>query len=112
MEPAHKAFRLTGTTLAVGAAIAALSGCGSSHRATSASNADQRFLNTQRVALAIDDSISAQRGLQAHTFCPAAVPQMKGQTFTCIAYAPDVDPAAFNVVQVDGAGRVQYSSSK
>jgi hypothetical protein len=112
LTPTRRVLRLTRVALAASLAAGALSACGSSHSANSASDSNQRFLNTQRVALAIDDSILAQRDLRAQAFCPAAVPQVKGQAFTCIAYAPHVDPAAFNVVQVDGSGHVQYSASK
>jgi hypothetical protein len=68
------------------------------------------YLNTARVALAIEQSILSQRGLHARVYCPAEVPQIKGQRFTCIASVSGVAPATFAVVQVDAQGHVQYAS--
>lgn len=97
----------------LGLASCLVSSCGDSTRSRSttvALSGSTKFLNTGRVEEAIDESVLDQRGLQAHAFCPSRVPQAVGQTFTCIAYAPKVHPAAFNVVQIDSSGHVRYSS--
>jgi hypothetical protein len=84
-----------------------LSACGS----TSSGGAHaQRYLDTSRVALAIEQSALSQRGLHAHAYCPSEVPQMKDQRFTCIAYAARVAPAIFTVVQLDAQGHVRYAA--
>ena len=70
----------------------------------------QRYLDTSRVALAIEQSTFSQRGLRAHAYCPSEVPQIKGQRFTCIAYAARVAPAIFTVVQLDAQGHVRYAA--
>jgi hypothetical protein len=89
-----------------------LCACGSSADHTVGATADRRspLLDTQRVASAIEQSVLHQRELHARVFCPSLVPQAQGQTFTCLAYAPGVSPAAFTVIQLDGAGHVRYSS--
>jgi hypothetical protein len=99
--------------LALGLATCLVTSCGASTKSRStalALSGSTKFLNTHRVELAIDQSVLEQRGLQAHAFCPSRVPQVTGQTFTCIAYAPKVNPATFNVVQIDSSGHVRYSS--
>jgi hypothetical protein len=87
--------------------VCGLSACGST--GTDSPHA-QRYLNTSRVALAIERSTLSQRGLHAQAYCPSEVPQMEGQRFTCIAYAAKVRPAIFTVVQLDAQGHVRYTA--
>jgi hypothetical protein len=101
--------RFTIRTTLCGAAVLAcgLSACGSTHPASVRA---QRYLDTSRVALAIEQSALSQRNLHTHAYCPSEVPQIKGQTFTCIAYAARVAPAIFTVVQLDTNGHVRYAA--
>jgi hypothetical protein len=85
--------------------VCGLSACGSTRPAGTSA---QRYLDTSRVALAIERSTLSQRGLHAYAYCPSEVPQIKGQSFTCIAYAARVAPATFTVVQLDARGHVRY----
>ncbi|HEX3693173.1 MAG TPA: hypothetical protein VHU13_07505, partial [Solirubrobacteraceae bacterium] len=85
----------------------ALSGCGSSQ--TDPTNY-QYYLNTSRIALAIEQSILSQRGLHAHVYCPTEIPQIKGQRFTCIASSARLAPTIFTVMQIDARGHVQYAA--
>jgi hypothetical protein len=92
--------------LGVAAVLACgVSACGSAHPSSPQA---QRYLNTSRVASAIEQSTLSQRGLHARAYCPSEVPQIKDQRFTCIAYAPRVAPAIFEVVQLDAEGHVRY----
>ena len=96
----------------VGLGGATVLACGLSACGSGSSNGAQaqRYLNTSRVALAIEQSSLSQRGLHARAYCPSEVPQIKGQRFTCIAYAPQVAPAIFTVVQLDAQGHVRYTA--
>jgi hypothetical protein len=104
----YRSATLTVTCLLLALGLAA---CGSSAKRSAGTQSSQtRLLDTQKVALAIELSVLHQRDLHAQVFCPSRVPQLRGQSFTCLAYAPKVMPAAFTVTQVNQAGDVQYSS--
>ena len=104
----HRSAALVLTCLLLALGLAA---CGSStNRSADTQTTQTRLLDTQKVALAIEQSVLHQRNLHAQVFCPSRVPQLRGQTFTCLAYAPKVMPAAFTITQINQAGDVQYSS--
>jgi hypothetical protein len=68
-------------TVAALACAALFSACGSS----SPSSTNAASLDTQRIALSIEQSVLTERHLHVTVTCPTAVPQEKGQTFVCIA---------------------------
>jgi hypothetical protein len=65
------------------------------------------ILNTDRVALAIEDSIKTQRHLDSRVVCPVNIVQQKGVVFNCQA---TVGTRNFPVVvtEVDGQGHVTF----
>jgi hypothetical protein len=97
-----------------------LSACGSSSSSsstatTTAAQVPTHLLNTKRVALAIEQSILSERQLHAKVTCPAAVPQAKGRTFTCLAATQSHRQrvrTVFTVFQQNDLGKVYYASPK
>ena len=59
-----------------------LGACGSSKKSTSTPKTN---LDTARVAHSIEQSIVAQRHLNATVVCPTVVPQEQGRKFECVA---------------------------
>jgi hypothetical protein len=88
-----------------GAAVLALSlgGCGSSKPKSVV------ILNTERVELAIQQSIDAQRHVRAQVTCPAGVHQRKGLTFHCTVESR-FGTTTFVVRQDDDKGNVSYAA--
>jgi hypothetical protein len=72
------------------------------------------LLNTQRVALAIQQSILKSRHVHATVNCPQSIVQQKGRNFTCDAVSRNAKHAlvhtTFTVVQQNDSGGVYYSS--
>ncbi|HEY1458175.1 MAG TPA: hypothetical protein VGF15_06620, partial [Solirubrobacteraceae bacterium] len=68
--------------LVVALAATLISACGSSKSSPPAKKVN---LNISHVVLSIEQSILAERHLHAKVSCPVAVPQEKGQVFTCTA---------------------------
>jgi hypothetical protein len=91
-------------------AIAAIAGtmlisaCGSSKSSTTP---PKTHLNTNRVALSIEQSILKQRHLHATVTCPAVVPQEPGRNFVCIATTRKGVKTSFAVTQSNN-GNVTY----
>lgn len=83
------------------AAVATLTGCGSSAAPT--------MLNTEKLERAIERSSLAQRGIRAQVSCPSGTQQKKGLTFACTAVA-ERHTTRFVVTQLDGAGHVRYEA--
>jgi hypothetical protein len=69
--------------LAALASTTLISACGGSSKSPTA--APQRHLNTNRVAVSIEQSILKERHLHAKVSCPAVVPQEPGRNFVCVA---------------------------
>ena len=88
------------SALAVGAGLS-LAACGSSSSIAT--------LDTGKIERAIAQSSLAQRGAHAEVSCPAAVPQVEGLEFSCMARVGPVS-TRFLVVQRDGAGRVHFEA--
>jgi hypothetical protein len=90
-------------------AIAAIAGtmlisaCGSSKSSTP----PKTHLNTNRVAVSIEQSILKQRRLRAKVTCPAVVPQEPGRNFVCIATTRKGVKTSFAVTQSNN-GNVTY----
>jgi anti-sigma factor RsiW len=103
--------RWVGVVLAL-ACAALIGACGSSKSATSQSKAK---LDTARVARSIEQSILAQRHLRSTVVCPTAVPQVKGETFECLATTRTitkpvkVGKTPFLVTIQNGNGYVTYA---
>src|SRR5271167_4548901 len=101
---ARRGAILTVTALVCTALVSA---CGSS-------KSTPTNLNTNRVALSIEQSILTKRHLTATVSCPAAVPQEQGKTFVCIATtrstkAPfTVTKTPFTVTEQNAKGYVTY----
>ena len=74
--------RSAGVVLAI-ACAALVVACGSSKSATTSQS--KANVDTARVARSIEQSILAQRHLRSTVVCPTAVPQVKGNTFECVA---------------------------
>lgn len=96
------------------AAAALLSACGSSSSPTSSTSSSTSkgstptaILNTRHVALAIEQSILAERHIHARVFCPKIVPQQKGRNFACIATI-GTTKTPFAVTQRNSGGYVTY----
>jgi hypothetical protein len=104
-----------------------LSACGGSSSSSSSSSTDgsaanggqsgtpTHLLNTKRVAVAIEASITSERQLKSKVTCPKAVPQQKGRTFTCVAHTKMHNKpvkTVFTVVQKNDSGKVNYASPK
>jgi hypothetical protein len=91
------------------ACTALISACGSSSSTPAKTNVD-----TQRVALSIEQSILAKRHLHATVSCPPTVPAEKGKTFVCIATVPNaknpstVTKTPFTVTVQSSRGYVTY----
>ena len=66
------------------------------------------ILNTERVERAIEQSIQAKRGLEAHVSCPSGVHQQKGLKFQCVAELKPRGTTTFDVTQTDDKGHVTY----
>lgn len=64
-------------------------------------------LDIARVKQAIEQSISAQRGLRSTVVCPAEVIQKAGIAFTCVAMVAGRG-YPFAVTEVDDHGHVRY----
>jgi hypothetical protein len=104
-----------------GIAVSACGGSGSSSTSTATSansghaGTPSHLLNTKRVALAIEASISSERQLKSTVTCPKAVPQEKGRTFTCVAHTKMHNQhvkTVFTVFQKNDSGQVNYASPK
>lgn len=67
------------------------------------------LLDTTRIALAIQQSIVAKRGLHARVSCPTDIPRQQGLTFVCAA-GTGTRLTAFEVKQVDSDGHVTYAA--
>jgi hypothetical protein len=61
-----------------------------------------------RVALAIENSIAAQRHLHTSVQCPSGIPLQQGLSFVCTARTPNGATTDFEVDQTDGHGHVTY----
>ena len=68
------------------------------------------ILDIASVERSIERSILEQRHLRSSVTCPAHVLQQAGITFVCTATV-NGQPHPFNVVEVDGRGRVRYTGS-
>ncbi len=94
------------------ACAALLSACGSSNSSTTSTSTTN--LNTNRVALSIEQSVLAERHLHVTVTCPATVPQEKGRTFVCIATGHStktpsvVTKTPFKVTVENSKGYVTY----
>ena len=67
-------------------------------------------LDVSKVKRAIEISVFNQRGLRVHATCPAEVRQQAGLTFRCTAAVSAASQRyPFEVRQLDGNGRVQYT---
>ena len=93
---------------------ALLSACGSSGSSTNSTSTTTpkrstptAILNTRHVALAIKQSILAERHIHAKVFCPKVVPQQKGRNFACIATI-GTTKTPFAVTQQNSRGYVTY----
>jgi 7-keto-8-aminopelargonate synthetase-like enzyme len=95
------------------ACAALLSACGSSNSSSTTSTSTTN-LNTNRVALSIEQSVLAERHLHVTVTCPATVPQEKGRTFVCIATGHStktpsvVTKTPFKVTVENSKGYVTY----
>ena len=91
------------------ACTALISACGSSSFTPAKTNVE-----TQRVALSIQQSILAKRHLHATVSCPPTVPAEKGRTFVCIATVasakqpPTFTKTPFTVTVQSNRGYVTY----
>jgi|SRR6266571_9084536 len=100
-----------GVLLVALACTALMSACGSSKSSTSRTKTN---LNTARVAQSIEQSIVAQRHLQATVVCPPTVVQEKGKTFECLATIQSAKPPGkviktpFVVTVQNASGYVTY----
>ena len=91
------------------------SGSSTSPAASAHTGGATHLLNTKRIALAIEASISSERQLKSKVTCPKAVPQEKGRTFTCVAHTKMHNQpvkTVFTVFQKDDSGQVNYASPK
>jgi hypothetical protein len=73
------------------ACAALVSACGSSKTSTESSTAKTK-VDTARVALSIEQTVLAKRGIHAKVACPAEVPAVPGATFECIATSTATKP--------------------
>ena len=80
--PVVRARRGALAAVAALACAALLGACGSSSSSSSGTTAT---VDVTRVAASIEESILKERHIHATVVCPTAVPQVKGQTFECIA---------------------------
>jgi hypothetical protein len=98
-------------SVALLACAALMSACGSSSPTSSTTTTS---VNTQRVALSIEQSILAKRHLHATVSCPATAPQEVGKTFVCIAASRAAKPpftitrTPFTVTVQNTRGYVTY----
>jgi hypothetical protein len=90
-----------------------VTGCGSSgakpgrSASTNRRVSSHRFIATKTVALAIERSSLAQRGLHVTASCPTDVLQRKGIVFECtVVY--NAKTTVFTVTELDGSGDVHY----
>jgi hypothetical protein len=74
-----------GVSVALVAAAALTSACGSSKSSKPSASPAKNGVNPAHVAQAIEGSILAQRHLRSTVACPATVPQQQGSTFDCVA---------------------------
>jgi hypothetical protein len=107
--------RRVGALAAVIVASAGIAACGGSSSPSTASTTPHAngVLDTQRVAMAIAQSIKAQRHIKATVVCPPHVPQEQGLTFTCVATTYSRKKPVhtlFTVEQKDSNGNVYYQS--
>jgi secreted PhoX family phosphatase len=73
------------------ACAALVSACGSSKTSTESSTAKTK-VDTARVALSIEQTVLAKRGIHAKVACPTEVPAVPGATFECIATSTAAKP--------------------
>jgi hypothetical protein len=87
---------------ALAAGCGVVTACGGTH------SAGTRYLDTDRVARAITQSIAAERHLRARVICPGGVVQRKGFDFACLAVY-GAGQTTFTVTQIDDKGHVSYA---
>ena len=104
-QPHSPGCRHSRRSLVAGAALIAasllLAACGSSEATT--------ILNTEKVELAIEQSILSQRDQEADVSCPSGVHQQEDLVFSCVATVSSGD-TRFVVTQTDGSGHVRYEA--
>lgn len=112
--------RLGGGAAALGTVLA-VTACGQSNN--SASDHTHGFLDTTRVARAIQQSIESERHLASSVICPPRIPQEQGLAFTCVATTYKLSHqgrkslrlplhTTFTVVQQNDRGNVYYHSHR
>ncbi|MFL5824243.1 MAG: hypothetical protein ACJ764_12480 [Solirubrobacteraceae bacterium] len=85
-------------------AAAAVAGCGGSIPPPSSSTARTDLPNIPQIETAIANSVLARAHVKVKVLCPAIVPEIKGETFSCIAVATKPKPRTFSFLVTEHGG--------
>ena len=77
-------------------------GCGGSIPPPTSSKAD--LPNIPQIETAIANSVLARAQVRAKVLCPAVVPEIKGETFSCVALATKPKPRTFSFLVTEHGG--------
>ena len=68
----------------------------------------QNLTNIAQIQRAIQDTLAAKQHLHGTAYCPARVPALAGEVFSCVVAIPGHRPAIFTVTEVNSTGDVTY----
>jgi hypothetical protein len=68
----------------------------------------QNLTNIAQIQTAIQDTLAARQHLRGTAYCPARVPALAGEVFSCVVAIPGHRPAIFTVTEVNSTGDVTY----
>jgi hypothetical protein len=101
--------------LTAGAAIALALACGlgacGGALPPPTSSGPQNLTNIKQIQTAIQDTLAAKRHLHGTAYCPATVPALAGESFSCVVAIAGHRLAIFTVTEVNSSGEVTYAGS-
>jgi hypothetical protein len=92
-------WRSVGTGLAL---ACGLGGCGSALPPPTQSQAD--LPNITQIQAAIEQTVLAQEHIRVTAYCPTVVPEIKGETFSCVALFSGRARRALTFLVTEGGG--------
>lgn len=99
-----KRARSLPVSAALGAALA-LAGCGGgSSSTTTTSQAPPNLPNIAQIEGAIAATIRKDDHVSAHILCPSTVPQLTGETFSCVGIATNPKAQTFEFLVTEHGG--------
>jgi hypothetical protein len=71
----------------------------------------RNLTNIAQIQTAIQDTLAAKQHLRGTAYCPAKVPALAGESFSCVVAIAGHRPVTFTVTEVNASGEVTYAGS-